>query len=120
MIVPGGTYVLQSIDAGCATNQEASFSLPLRVTMSRWADTSAPFDAKSNGWPGPDGSVDITADVLAMLAKFANEAVAPSKTRIDIQPDLPDRVVDIVDINFSVDAFRGFTYPFPPPPPPCP
>jgi hypothetical protein len=35
--------------------------------------------------------------------------------RADIEPALPDLLVNVTDASRAVDAFRGFAYPFPGP-----
>ena len=63
--------------------------------------------------------MDIVTDAIAVLRKFANIPGAPSKSRADLVPELPDRRVDIVDVLGVIQGFVGGSYPFDPPPWPC-
>ncbi|MFQ5495282.1 MAG: reprolysin-like metallopeptidase [Phycisphaerae bacterium] len=117
-IVPGGVYDVQLIRENCPVI-ESSFSASLRVPTSAWGDVAGSFDAQAHQWTAPDGLVEIVADAVAILDKFSGRANSPSKTRVDIDPDVPDRLITISDVTRSVDAFRGRPYPFDPPPAPC-
>ena len=68
----------------------------------------------------PDGTVDVTTDVTAVLDKFKNLEGAPAKARSDIDPTRPDQIINMTDVTYVLDAFRGSDYPFEPGPPPCP
>ena len=68
----------------------------------------------------PDGTVDVTTDVTAVLDKFKNLEGAPARARSDIDPTRPDQIVNMTDVTYVLDAFRGSDYPFEPAPPPCP
>ena len=54
------------------------------------------------------GTVGITTDVTAALDKFRNLPGAPIKARCDIEPAVPDQMVNMTDITSFLDAFRGF------------
>ena len=119
LLIPGAVYDVQLVSAG-SENNESAFSDPLSVTMSRWGDLAGAFDTTGGGWFSPDGSVDVATDVVAALDKFGNLASAPSKTRVDMDPALPDWKVNITDVVLILDAFAGNGYPFDPPSVPCP
>ncbi|MCH7752233.1 MAG: hypothetical protein IH898_08780 [Planctomycetes bacterium] len=112
-IIPEGTYSVQVIGEGCSTSSEIDFSDPLVMSTNRWGDVVGPFDAKTESWTAPNGTVDITSDVVAMLSKFSSEPGAPVKSRVDIHPATPDQKISILD------AFRGFGFPYEPDTPPC-
>ena len=116
-IVPKGVYDMQVVNVSCSVDTEASFSLPLTLIQTKWGDCCGPFTAGE--FAPPDGSVDVTLDVVAMLNKFRNLPGAPAKSRVDLEPDTPDRLINFTDITRNLDAFRGFGYPFPPAPAPC-
>ena len=59
-----------------------------------------------------DGVVNITTDATAVLDKFRNLVAAPTKIRCDIEPRVPDRRINITDVVYTIDAFRGAAYPF--------
>ncbi|MFQ5495722.1 MAG: hypothetical protein ACE5EX_10120, partial [Phycisphaerae bacterium] len=123
-IVPGATYAVQAVGSVCDPNVESSFSAPLDVVMSRWGDLAGRFVNDPNdppaSWTAPDGVVELISDCVAILDKFANRTTAPIKARADLEPATPDRIINISDAVFCVDAFRGRSYPFDPGPPPCP
>ena len=116
-IVPGAVYDVQAIDCDCEVDNEGDYSTPARITTSIWGDvvgTCAVIPCTP-----PNGVVGIPTDVTAVLDKFKNLEGAPIKARCDIEPARPDLLVNITDVMFVLDAFRGFDYPFEPGPAPC-
>ena len=116
-IIPGAVYDVQTIDCGADFDNEAHYSAPLTITTSKWGDlvgTCAVIPCTP-----PDGVVNMGADVTACLDKFRNLEGAVLKSRADIEPDLPDWLVNISDVTYVLDAFRGFEYPFEPGADPC-
>ena len=120
LIIPGGTYGVRALDADCSPADEANYSEPLFVTMGRWADPVGTFDNGTGEWNGPDGSVDVATDVVALLDKFGSSPTSPSKTRADLEPSTPDLIINITDVTSALDAFAGSPYPFVPASPDCP
>ena len=117
-IVPGGRYLFQEVDAVCAFDGESAFSTALELTTNPvWADVVA--DCETTPCGPPDGVVNVTTDLVAMLDKFLNTPGAPSKARMDIQPETPDGIVGILEISRTLDAFSGATYPYVPSSVPC-
>jgi hypothetical protein len=82
----------------------------------RWGDVTGWYI--DGQWEPPNGGVNIL-DATAALARFINLPDAPPLPACDLQPERPDGVVDIQDIMYIIDAFRGFPYPFDDPAP-CP
>ncbi len=119
-IRPGGLYGVQAIETGCLTTDNNNFSPSLPVEMARWGDLVAPFDINAGAWPGPDSVVSLPFDVVAILEKFSNVASAPTKARADLEPAVPNRVIDVADTSRALDAFSGSPYPFAPPVINCP
>ena len=115
-IVPGGTYVVQAIHETCNETVEEDYSAPLTVTTSKWGDTVR--DCTTCPCGPPEGVVNIPSDVTAGLDKFRNlgppdtPCAAPIKARADVEPNCPDQLVNIADVTYLLDAFRGFDYPF--------
>jgi hypothetical protein len=116
-IVPGATYAVQEINEACDTAREEAYSFPLGVTMSRWGDLVS--DCTTSPCGPPDDRIDVVTDVAALVDKFRNLDGAPIKARADLEPGVPDCMVNISDASVAVDAFRGFAYPFAPGPSPC-
>ena len=118
-IVPGGQYLMQAVSNSCNTADPASFSTELVAVTSDWADVVGAFDVGSGTWSAPNGSVDVAADVVAILNKFSSLPGSPEKVRVDIEPATPDLVINITDVTVALDAFAGGTYPFSVSAPPC-
>ncbi|UCC29835.1 MAG: CRTAC1 family protein [Phycisphaerales bacterium] len=116
-IVPGGVYDLQAIDQECDAGAESSYSAPLTITASIWGDVVG--HCAVIPCTPPDGVVGIPTDVTAVLDKFKNLEGAPAKARCDIEPWIPDLLVNIADVTYVLEAFRGFAFPFEPGPSPC-
>ncbi|UCC28762.1 MAG: Zn-dependent exopeptidase M28 [Phycisphaerales bacterium] len=128
-IIPGGNYLIEVVDATCdwANKPWSSFSDPLVLAQSAWADLVNNCVTCPCG--PPDGSTGIPTDVTAVLDKFKNlkppdiPCAAVTKVRADLDEQTPDQLINISDVTYCLDAFRGFQYPpdsFPPPSsPPC-
>ncbi|UCC31103.1 MAG: hypothetical protein JSU86_02270 [Phycisphaerales bacterium] len=117
-VVPGAVYDVQAIDCDCDFSNEADYSAPLTITTSIWGDAVRNCAVYPCG--PPDGIVGIPTDVTALLDKFKNlgpPAFNPAiiKSRADLDMNIPNRRVDISDVTFCLDAFRGVTYPPLPP-----
>ncbi|UCC31449.1 MAG: hypothetical protein JSU86_04065, partial [Phycisphaerales bacterium] len=117
-IVPNAVYDVQAIDCECDFGDETNYSAPLTITTSRWGDLVRNCAVYPCG--PPDGTVGIPGDVTAVLDKFKNlgpPAYNPAviKSRADLDWNIPNRRVDISDVTFCLDAFRGFPYPPLPP-----
>jgi hypothetical protein len=108
-LVPGGIYDVQAIDCDCDLGNEANYSNPLRIMTSRWGDLVS--DCTTVPCGPPDGVVNVTTDVTAVLDKFKNLPNAVVKARADLEPNLPDQLVNITDVTLCLDAFLGATYP---------
>jgi len=108
-IIPSAVYDVQAIDCDGDFDDEANYSAPLTITTSKWGDlvgTCAVIPCSP-----PEGVVNMTTDVTASLDKFRNLPNAVLKSRADVEPNLPDWLVNISDVTYVLDAFRGFPYP---------
>jgi hypothetical protein len=116
-----GTVLVRSANIIPSTRYEVvaecgSFtSPPGAARTSIWGDVVGPF--VGGAWTNPDGSVDITTDVTAVLSKFRNAATAPAIHRVDLVGAglsgivcPPDGRIDIIDVTVDLDAFRGLSY----------
>ena len=91
-------------------SRECGYSAPLAIsTSAKWCDITG--DCGVTPCSPPNGLIDFI-DILAVVEKFKNEEGAPIKARTDLSGNLPDLVIDFVDISYTVDAFRGNPYPF--------
>ncbi len=118
-IVPRGTYAIQTLAAQCPISGEFGFSAPLLISTGMWGDVVGPFDSEEQLWIEPDGRVDVTVDVVAILDKFVSRPGSPSKARVDIEPATLDLIINITDAIKAIDAFRGSGYPYVPGERPC-
>jgi hypothetical protein len=117
-IIPGAVYEIDVLDCNCDPTDPNAKSNPVSVSTSKYGDIAGPFSGGS--YPGPDGTVDVTVDVLADLAKFANRAGAPEKARADLEPNCVDLQNNISDVTETLNGFRSLPYRFrPKAPDPC-
>ena len=116
-IVPPAVYDVQAIDCDCDFGNEAYYSAPLTIVTSRYGDLVG--HCMVTPCTPPDGTVGIPSDVTACLDKFKNLAGAVMKSRADVDWEVPNRRIDISDVTFVLDAFRGCTYSRTPPFPFC-
>jgi hypothetical protein len=120
LIVPSGSYEVRVMQETCDPTVAWHMSDGMNVLTSRWGDTVS--DCATTPCGPPDGSVNVTTDVTAILDKFKNLPGAPRKARCDLEPVEPDQLINITDVTYALDAFLGLDYPFTPgsTPPPCP
>ncbi len=111
-IVPGALYGVQAISRNCFDSGSSTFSLSLDAGTSAWGDVVE--QCITTPCTPPDGRVDIVTDILAIIAKFGSRPGAPAKIRVDLEPGLLDMKINIADVTFALDAFRGLPYPFAP------
>lgn len=109
LLVPDGDYELQVVDASCLLALEEDYSAPLVLDTSRWGDAVS--NCASLPCGAPNNIVEIS-DVLAILDKFRNIVSGPVKSRGDIEPATPDRIVSISDVTQALNAFSGNSYAF--------
>ncbi len=116
-VVPSSTYEAEHVSNICMGNEDTCpyVSAPLTLRTGRFGDVVAPFQPPS-GTPQPEG-----VDVAALVNKFKSLPGAPSKPVAQLQPNLVDLNADrdALDIATTVDAFKGFAYPYSGPCP-CP
>ncbi len=138
-ITPNARYRVEAVALGSDLCDPASFSAPIDIaTAAVWADVAGawvkdwePFfdmslpDGWENWWP-PDGEVcpcpeppdpcaaACLADIEAELAKFRGDPTAPPLVRCDIEPNVPNAVVEIGDVTCINDSRSDpdHTYPF--------
>ena len=117
-IAPVAEFELRASDDGGATFLPP---LPLKTadqpTQSRWWGDVAGF-FNGNYWTPPQGVTNI-ADAGAIRNKFEGQLHAPSLSRADVSPQVPNRIANIEDVFFAILAFQGNPYPFGCPDDPC-
>ncbi len=107
-IIPGAVYDVQIINCFCDGDNEANYSEPLTIDTTRWGDLVK--DCSTYPCGPADGLTGIV-DVTAVLDKFKNLPNCVTKTRADIEPSLPDLLINITDVTYCLGAFLGETYP---------
>ena len=112
-IVPATTYEVR-MDIG--SPEAPHFTAASTVDTAPWGDLVGVF--VDGEWTPPDGDVTFL-DVSAGVECFVSSPVAPPRERCDINPAVPDNVIDFVDILYAVRGFQGVAYPFEEPDP-CP
>ncbi len=104
-LIPGGSYEVRAVGLPCG-GPGGTESAPLAVlTVSQFGDVGT-----SSGGP-PNNSVSFQ-DISAIVATFSLAATAPMIPRADLYPNIPDRIVNFLDVSASVGAFQGKPYPF--------
>ena len=115
-VVPGSEYEIRVIDCGCDFSNSLDYSLPLSVSTSEWTDVCGP-GASGVCESGPDGVVDLTNDILAIIEKFSNRAGSLSTTQTDVRASSGldnnvDDLVTVADFSAAVDSFQGGGFSF--------
>jgi len=116
-VLPSASFAIQAFDKGCDEGLEEDYSAPLLVPTAAWADCVG--DCTTGHYSPPDGTVNVTTDCTAILDKFKNLPVAPTKAACDIDPSEPDQLIGISDLTYCIESFIGLSYPFEPDPSPC-
>ncbi|MBU0717407.1 MAG: immune inhibitor A, partial [Planctomycetes bacterium] len=108
-IVPAAAYEVR------ATLDAAAFSVPLTIptvpepTPAKWADCVG--ELHGTEWTAPNGTVNFD-DVMAAVQYFVGASTKPHLTRVDIEPEVPNVILNFTDIFQIVLAFQGEAYPF--------
>lgn len=106
-ILPGATYEVRAVAAGCDPDADSSIPLVLK-TAPVWGDVAGP------GYEAPDGNANVI-DVGSIVDVLKNIAESPDIAQTDLDPSEPDFLVNIIEVGMAVDAVKGFSYPFPGP-----
>jgi hypothetical protein len=115
-LVPGSTYAIESVLLGCSTSSAENYSAPLMLATSGYGDIVGDCMASPCS---PANGVAEGLDITAILDKFRNAAVAPSKAQSDLDPGNLDGLITIADILRVLDGFRNNLYLYTAPAP-CP
>lgn len=98
--------------AVCDRMGEPIFSPALTVRTAVWGDVTGSFE--EGAWTAPNGIVDVTADIVAILDRFRALPTSLPVHRVDLVglgsggPQCrPDGSIDIVDVTAALDAFGG-------------
>ncbi len=115
-IVPVATYEIRgAVDDGFP-HETCTDALELHTIEhpfpKYWCDVVGDF--VEGAWTGPNG-VGNMGDIMAMLQGFSSAPGAPPVTWLDLEPEVPNAIVNMTDVQRCVDAFKGGEYPFPDP-----
>ena len=72
-----------------------------------WGDTIQACEGCPCG--SPEGAVNII-DCRAVLERFVGAPCAAIKSRVDLEPAAPDRLINITDALACIQAFQGLDY----------
>jgi len=113
-VVTDSMYEIWAVDCACNMSDGGNYAGPTAWSTSKWGDTThvPPSDCPR---PSPNGTIDLILDCVGILDRFMNQPCAILKSRADIAPGDPNRIIDIMDAVWCVDAFRGGDYPYPAP-----
>ena len=91
------------------------FSAPLAVSTidlpapKYWCDVVGDFI--EGAWTAPQGTVNMS-DIMAVLQKFSSAPGAPPLPWMDLDPEVPNTIVNMTDVQRAVECFKGGYYPF--------
>ena len=108
-IVPSESYKVHAVHFGCDPEDGDSYSDPLTLTTALWGDIVGYFDG--NDWTPAQGVINIS-DTQAMNQAFTSHANAPPMTWADLGPEVPNRIININDVQLQMLAAQGNSYPF--------
>ncbi len=108
-IMPQSRYQIQALHEDCAdaTDEPASYTLPIEILTGKFGDAVAPFFDGTPGSQQPDFK-----DISAVVAKFTAAPNAPEKALAQLQPNvvIPTGTINFKDISTAVNAFLGIPY----------
>lgn len=109
-VAPSSRYDVQAIADGCDVGDEADYSTALTISTARWGDVAAPFQEPSPAGLGQPNVIDIGSQV----DKLKDIAAAIIKPHAQLQAADVDPAgnVTIIEVGFTVDAVKGFAYPY--------
>ena len=113
-IRPGMTYSVQGIRQGAALNNESRYSPAVAITtVPLWGDVVGV--ATGTGWTPPNGFVNVN-DVTAEVHRFESRPFAPPLSWMDLAESIPNKMINVSDIQRVVLGFGGGNnYPYPNP-----
>ena len=109
MIVPGSAYEVRATLAGAGTSDFIELTSTAIPAPKYWCDVVGSFTGGS--WSAPNGIVSMD-DVMAAVQVFQRNPSAPRWSWSDVDPEVPNAVVNMTDIMRIGQGFRGLAYPF--------
>lgn len=107
-ILPSAQYEIQAVNCACDDTFEMNFAEGLVVTTGRWADVTEPF-SEVGGVPQPN-----FIDINAVVGKYKGLLTAVFQGQAQLHGNAldPAAFVSFLDISDTVNAYKGFAYPF--------
>ena len=106
-VIPGAVYEVRALDCECDLTEPVGASDPFAIETSAWGDTIQTCEECPCG--PSDGDVTIV-DCKAVIDRFVNAPCAPIKARVDLEPAMPDRQINITDALACLQGFQGVPY----------
>ncbi len=113
-IIPATTYQV------FATSDNYFFSDPLTLPTSgnpagvqTWGDVTGKFFSSPaiTLWKPADDEVDV-CDIVAVLHGVTMRPFSAGADRLDLAPEIPDGIIDSLDLQSVVEAFESQPYPY--------
>ena len=108
-ITPAGVYQIRTTTDGLVFGSPLLRATVAEPTPKHWADVVGEFTGEV--WTAADGVVGMN-DVMAAIQGFQHSATAPVWTRVDVDGEEPNAIVNMTDVMQIVFGFQGQPYPF--------
>ena len=108
-IVPAAAYEIRPTLDGTTLSDPLGISTIAQPVPKYWADVVGEFDGSE--WSAPNAVVNMD-DVMAGVQEFEQLETAPPLTWVDLDPEVPNGVLNFTDIFRIVQGFKGEPYPF--------
>ncbi|MBU0719376.1 MAG: hypothetical protein KJ749_14105 [Planctomycetes bacterium] len=108
-IIPAAVYEVRASSDGATFGEALSLQTAARPTPAWWADCVGAMEG--GVWTAPNGFVNFD-DISAAVQFFTSAPTAPHLTWVDLEPEVPNAVLNFADIQQIVYAFQGEPYPF--------
>lgn len=110
-VVPSSTFEVSSLEEACGMRPEADTcamaTAAMMVSTSKWADVGG-----SGGGPPDDSGNTIDIGLVVDRVKGLPAAVAKRRAWLKSPIEPVTNGITVVDVGFSVDALKGFPYPY--------
>ena len=108
-IVPAATYEIRTTADGLIFGEPFPVATIFKPIPKHWGDVVGLLEG--GAWTEPNRAVNMD-DVMAGVQKFQQLESAPPLTWLDIDPEVPNAVLNFTDIMRIVQGFKGEPYPF--------
>ena len=108
-ILPDTVYEIRASLDGIGFSDPVLVETAAQPDPKFWADVVGP--VMDNTWTEPNGIVNMD-DIFAAIQRFNGGAIAPPLIWVDVDPETPNIVVNMTDVQQIVGGFKGNAYPF--------